>query len=64
MVLLVQLNRFIMLWLLINLTFRNLAFDTVEEGLEEALLRYGELNYVKIVLSPDTEQSRGQHCSS
>ncbi|XP_047452539.1 RNA-binding protein 28 isoform X2 [Mugil cephalus] len=38
---------------------RNLSFDTEEEGLEEALLRYGELNYVKIVLHPDTEHSKG-----
>ncbi|XP_037538776.1 RNA-binding protein 28 isoform X2 [Nematolebias whitei] len=38
---------------------RNLAFDTVEEDLEEVLLRFGELNYVKIVVNPDTEHSRG-----
>uniref|UniRef100_A0A7N8Y6Y6 RNA binding motif protein 28 n=1 Tax=Mastacembelus armatus TaxID=205130 RepID=A0A7N8Y6Y6_9TELE len=39
--------------------FRNLSFDTEEEGLEEVLLQYGELNYVKIVLHPDTEHSKG-----
>ncbi|XP_017260996.1 RNA-binding protein 28 isoform X2 [Kryptolebias marmoratus] len=38
---------------------RNLSFDTDEEGLEEVLLRYGELNYVKIVLNPDTDFSKG-----
>lgn len=38
---------------------RNLSFDTEEEGLEEVLLRYGELNYIKIVLHPDTEHSKG-----
>ncbi|XP_041794495.1 RNA-binding protein 28 isoform X2 [Chelmon rostratus] len=38
---------------------RNLSFDTEEEGLEEVLLRYGELKYIKIVLHPDTEHSKG-----
>uniref|UniRef100_A0A3B3D9V2 RNA binding motif protein 28 n=1 Tax=Oryzias melastigma TaxID=30732 RepID=A0A3B3D9V2_ORYME len=38
---------------------RNLSFDTEEEGLEEVLLQYGELNYIKIVLHPDTEHSKG-----
>ncbi|KAM6960581.1 RNA-binding protein 28 [Aplochiton taeniatus] len=38
---------------------RNLSFDTEEEGLEEVLLKYGELNYIKIVLHPDTEHSKG-----
>ncbi|XP_068595474.1 RNA-binding protein 28 [Brachionichthys hirsutus] len=38
---------------------RNLSFDTEEEGLEEALLRYGELTYIKIVIHPDTEHSKG-----
>uniref|UniRef100_A0AAQ5ZEJ2 RNA-binding protein 28 n=1 Tax=Amphiprion ocellaris TaxID=80972 RepID=A0AAQ5ZEJ2_AMPOC len=38
---------------------RNLSFDTEEEGLEEILLRYGELNYIKIVLHPDTDHSKG-----
>ncbi|KAJ3596566.1 hypothetical protein NHX12_002971 [Muraenolepis orangiensis] len=37
----------------------NLSFDTEEEGLEEALLRYGELNYIKVVLHPDTDHSKG-----
>ncbi|KAG7252167.1 hypothetical protein CRUP_016257, partial [Coryphaenoides rupestris] len=30
----------------------NLSFDTEEEGLEEALLRYGELKYIKDSTSP------------
>ncbi|XP_034444535.1 RNA-binding protein 28 isoform X3 [Hippoglossus hippoglossus] len=38
---------------------RNLSFDTEEEGLEEVLLKYGELNYIKIVLHPDTDHSKG-----
>uniref|UniRef100_A0A672GTX6 RNA-binding protein 28 n=1 Tax=Salarias fasciatus TaxID=181472 RepID=A0A672GTX6_SALFA len=38
---------------------RNLSFDTEEEGLEEVLLRFGELNYIKIVLHPDTDHSKG-----
>uniref|UniRef100_A0A8C5GXU2 RRM domain-containing protein n=1 Tax=Gouania willdenowi TaxID=441366 RepID=A0A8C5GXU2_GOUWI len=38
---------------------RNLSFDTDEDGLEEVLLQYGELNYVKVVLHPDTEHSKG-----
>ncbi|KAM4618578.1 RNA-binding protein 28 isoform 2-T2 [Polymixia lowei] len=38
---------------------RNLSFDTDEEGLEEVLLQFGELNYIKIVLHPDTEHSKG-----
>ncbi|KAM6937699.1 RNA-binding protein 28 [Xenentodon cancila] len=38
---------------------RNLSFDTDEEGLEEVLLQYGELNYIKIVFHPDTEHSKG-----
>uniref|UniRef100_A0A1A8PAD6 RNA-binding protein 28 n=1 Tax=Nothobranchius rachovii TaxID=451742 RepID=A0A1A8PAD6_9TELE len=42
-----------------TLFIRNLSFDTDEEGLEEVLLRFGELNYVKIVLHPDTEHSKG-----
>lgn len=40
--------------------FRNLSFDTEEEDLEEVLLQFGELNYIKIVLHPDTEHSKGQ----
>lgn len=40
--------------------FRNLSFDTEEEGLEEALQKYGDLNYVKIVMAPETEHSKGQ----
>uniref|UniRef100_A0AAX7V5W5 RNA-binding protein 28 n=1 Tax=Astatotilapia calliptera TaxID=8154 RepID=A0AAX7V5W5_ASTCA len=39
--------------------FRNLSFDTEEEDLEEVLLQFGELNYIKIVLHPDTEHSKG-----
>lgn len=39
---------------------RNLSFDTEEEGLEEVLLKYGELNYVKIVIQPETEHSKGR----
>ncbi|XP_010765259.1 RNA-binding protein 28-like, partial [Notothenia coriiceps] len=38
---------------------RNLSFDTEEEDLEEILLKYGELNYIKVVLHPDTGHSKG-----
>ncbi|XP_041110535.1 RNA-binding protein 28 [Polyodon spathula] len=38
---------------------RNLSFDTEEDGLEEVLLKFGELKYVRIVLHPDTEHSKG-----
>lgn len=48
------------LLILILSVFRNLSFDTEEEGLEEVLLMYGDLNYVKIVIQPDTEHSKGQ----
>uniref|UniRef100_A0A669EJN8 RNA-binding protein 28 n=1 Tax=Oreochromis niloticus TaxID=8128 RepID=A0A669EJN8_ORENI len=40
-------------------TQQNLSFDTEEEDLEEVLLQFGELNYIKIVLHPDTEHSKG-----
>ncbi|KAK1784646.1 hypothetical protein P4O66_003329 [Electrophorus voltai] len=38
---------------------RNLSFDSEEEGIEEILLQFGELNYVKVVLHPDTGLSKG-----
>ncbi|XP_008310123.1 RNA-binding protein 28 [Cynoglossus semilaevis] len=38
---------------------RNLSFDTEEDVLEEVLLQYGELNYIKVVLHPDTGHSKG-----
>lgn len=38
---------------------RNLSFDTEEEDLEGVLLKYGELNYIKVVLHPDTGHSKG-----
>ncbi|XP_014827130.1 PREDICTED: RNA-binding protein 28 isoform X1 [Poecilia mexicana] len=38
---------------------RNLSFDTEEEGLEEVLLQFGEVNYVKVVLHPETQHSKG-----
>uniref|UniRef100_H3DKS7 RNA-binding protein 28 n=1 Tax=Tetraodon nigroviridis TaxID=99883 RepID=H3DKS7_TETNG len=38
---------------------RNLSFDTEEEELEKVLLQFGELNYVKIVIQPETEHSKG-----
>ncbi|NXP72175.1 RBM28 protein, partial [Ramphastos sulfuratus] len=37
----------------------NLSFDTEEEALGELLEQFGELQYVCIVLHPDTEQSKG-----
>uniref|UniRef100_A0A8V5G2M3 Uncharacterized protein n=1 Tax=Melopsittacus undulatus TaxID=13146 RepID=A0A8V5G2M3_MELUD len=38
---------------------RNLSFDTEEEALGELLQRFGELKYVRVVLHPDTEHSKG-----
>lgn len=38
---------------------RNLSFDTEEEDLEEVLLEFGEMNYIKLVVHPDTEHSKG-----
>ncbi|XP_068025721.1 LOW QUALITY PROTEIN: RNA-binding protein 28 [Melanerpes formicivorus] len=38
---------------------RNLSFDTEEEDLGELLEQFGELQYVRVVLHPDTEQSKG-----
>ncbi|KAG8576664.1 hypothetical protein GDO81_009931 [Engystomops pustulosus] len=42
-----------------TLFIRNLSFNSEEEDLEELLLRFGEIKYVKIVLHPDTEHSKG-----
>ncbi|MGH0151631.1 UNVERIFIED_CONTAM: hypothetical protein FKN15_048139 [Acipenser sinensis] len=44
---------------LLPIVSRNLSFDTQEDGLEEVLLKFGELKYVRIVLHPDTEHSKG-----
>uniref|UniRef100_A0A8D0L193 RNA binding motif protein 28 n=1 Tax=Sphenodon punctatus TaxID=8508 RepID=A0A8D0L193_SPHPU len=38
---------------------RNLSFDTEEEELGEVLERFGDLKYVRIVLHPDSERSKG-----
>uniref|UniRef100_A0A8D0E4H1 RNA binding motif protein 28 n=1 Tax=Salvator merianae TaxID=96440 RepID=A0A8D0E4H1_SALMN len=38
---------------------RNLSFDTEEEELGGLLEQFGELKYVRIVLHPDTEHSKG-----
>ncbi|XP_013421766.1 RNA-binding protein 28 isoform X2 [Lingula anatina] len=38
---------------------RNLSYDSLEEDVEEAFSEFGEINYVKIVLNPDTEHSKG-----
>ncbi|KAM6437442.1 RNA-binding protein 28 [Liasis olivaceus] len=38
---------------------RNLSFDTEEEELGELLEQFGDLKYVRIVLHPDTEHSKG-----
>ncbi|KAM3832672.1 RNA-binding protein 28 isoform 2-T2 [Vipera latastei] len=38
---------------------RNLSFDTEEEELGELLEQFGDLQYVRIVLHPDTEHSKG-----
>ncbi|XP_042551946.1 RNA-binding protein 28 isoform X3 [Dipodomys spectabilis] len=38
---------------------RNLSFDSEEEQLGELLQQFGDLKYVRIVLHPDTEHSKG-----
>uniref|UniRef100_A0A8B9Z8Q2 RNA binding motif protein 28 n=1 Tax=Buteo japonicus TaxID=224669 RepID=A0A8B9Z8Q2_9AVES len=38
---------------------RNLSFDTEEEALGEMLQQFGDLKYVRVVLHPDTEHSKG-----
>ncbi|KAM9292492.1 LOW QUALITY PROTEIN: RNA-binding protein 28 [Morus bassanus] len=38
---------------------RNLSFDTEEEALGELLQRFGDLKYIRVVLHPDTEHSKG-----
>ncbi|XP_043944556.1 RNA-binding protein 28 [Protopterus annectens] len=38
---------------------RNLSFDTEEEDLGKLLEKFGDLNYVRIVVHPDTEHSKG-----
>ncbi|XP_017404981.1 RNA-binding protein 28 [Cebus imitator] len=38
---------------------RNLSFDSDEEELGELLQQFGDLKYVRIVLHPDTEHSKG-----
>ncbi|XP_077196714.1 RNA-binding protein 28 isoform X2 [Paroedura picta] len=38
---------------------RNLSFSTEEEELGELLEQFGDLKYVRIVLHPDTEHSKG-----
>ncbi|KAM9311780.1 RNA-binding protein 28 [Gastrophryne carolinensis] len=42
-----------------TLFIRNLSFNSEEEDLEELMLRFGNLKYVRIVLHPDTEHSKG-----
>ncbi|KAM8973416.1 RNA-binding protein 28 isoform 2-T2 [Pelodytes ibericus] len=42
-----------------TLFIRNLSFNSEEEDLEKLLLRFGNLKYVRIVLHPDTEHSKG-----
>ncbi|XP_053409456.1 RNA-binding protein 28 [Nycticebus coucang] len=38
---------------------RNLSFDSEEEDLGELLQQFGDLKYIRIVLHPDTEHSKG-----
>lgn len=39
--------------------YRNVSFDSEEEELGELLQQFGDLKYVRIVLHPDTEHSKG-----
>ncbi|XP_027017817.2 RNA-binding protein 28 [Tachysurus fulvidraco] len=38
---------------------RNLSFDSEEDGIEEVLLQFGELRYVRVVVHPETGHSKG-----
>ncbi|KAK3577695.1 hypothetical protein CHS0354_025760 [Potamilus streckersoni] len=38
---------------------RNLSFDSCEADIEELFSEFGELNYCKVVIDPNTEHSRG-----
>ncbi|XP_040199149.1 RNA-binding protein 28 [Rana temporaria] len=42
-----------------TLFIRNLSFNSEEEDLEELLLRFGNIKYIRIVVHPDTEHSKG-----
>lgn len=42
-----------------TLFIRNLSFNSEEEDIEELLLRYGNIKYVRLLLHPDTEHSKG-----
>ncbi|XP_053572304.1 RNA-binding protein 28 [Bombina bombina] len=42
-----------------TLFIRNLSFNSEEEDLEELLLAFGNIKYVRIVVHPDTEHSKG-----
>jgi len=42
--------------------FRNLSFDTTEDGLVEHFEKYGTLKYAKVVINPNTEHSKGEVC--
>ncbi|XP_062860354.1 RNA-binding protein 28 isoform X2 [Trichomycterus rosablanca] len=42
-----------------TLFIRNLSFDSEEEGLEEVLLQFGELRYVRVVVHPETGLPKG-----
>ncbi len=41
------------------MSFRNLAYETMEEDLEEAFEEFGEISYCRIVVDKNTERSRG-----
>ncbi|XP_068132031.1 RNA-binding protein 28 [Hyperolius riggenbachi] len=42
-----------------TLFIRNLSFNSEEEDLEELFLRFGNIKYIRIVVHPDTEHSKG-----
>ncbi|XP_060779605.1 RNA-binding protein 28 [Neoarius graeffei] len=42
-----------------TLFIRNLSFDSDSEGIEEILLQFGELQYVRVVVHPETGHSKG-----
>lgn len=42
-----------------TLFIRNLSFNSEEEDIEELMLKYGSIKYVRLLLHPDTEHSKG-----
>lgn len=40
--------------------FRNLSFKRTDEDLEEHFTKFGEVEYCRVVVDPQTEHSKGK----